>query len=97
MFLRVRQSFGAARKIFHKKECSALSGRCLVGSDLLSAELCSDQRFQHYGWFHQHKLLHKCRYLQKVCMKDGNYDLSKEQVILLSLLTISQPHHIPHQ
>ena len=43
-FLRVLPSFGAASKIFHKKKCSSLSARCLTGSDLLSAELCSDQR-----------------------------------------------------
>ena len=43
-FLRVLPYFGAASKILHKKECSSLSARCLAGSDLLSAELCSDQR-----------------------------------------------------
>ena len=43
-FLRVLPSFGAESKILHKKECSLLSARCLAGSDLLSAELCSDQR-----------------------------------------------------
>ena len=42
-FLRVLPSFGAVGKILHKKECSLLSARCLAGSDLLSAELCSDQ------------------------------------------------------
>ena len=43
-FLRVLPSFGAASKILHKKEYSSLSARCVAGSDLLSAELCSDQR-----------------------------------------------------
>ena len=43
-FLRVLWSFGAARKILHKKECSLLLVRCLAGSDILSAQLCSDQR-----------------------------------------------------
>ena len=43
-FLRVLPSFGASSKIFHKKKCSLLLARCLAGSDLLSAELCSDQR-----------------------------------------------------
>ena len=43
-FLHVLPSFGASNKILHKKECSSLSARCLTGSDLLSAELCSDQR-----------------------------------------------------
>ena len=42
-FLCVLPSFGATSKILHKKECSSLSARCLAGSDLLSAELCSDQ------------------------------------------------------
>ena len=41
-FFRVLPSFGAARKILHKKECSSLSAKCLAGSDLLSAELCSE-------------------------------------------------------
>ena len=43
-FLHVLPSFGASSKIIHKKECSLLLARCLAGSDLLSAELCSDQR-----------------------------------------------------
>ena len=43
-FLRVLPSFGAASKILYKEECSSSSARCLAGSDLLSAELCSDQR-----------------------------------------------------
>ena len=43
-FLGVLESFWAARKILHKKECSSLSARCLTGSDLLSAELYFDQR-----------------------------------------------------
>ena len=42
--MRVLPFFGAESKIPHKKECSSLSGRCLAGSDLLPAELCSDQR-----------------------------------------------------
>ena len=42
-FLHFLSSFGAASKILHKKKCSSLSARCLTGSDLLSAELCSDQ------------------------------------------------------
>ena len=42
-FLHVLPSFGAASKILYKKNC-LLSARCLGGSDLLSAELCSDQR-----------------------------------------------------
>ena len=41
-FFRVLPSFGAASKILHKKECSSLSAKCLAGSDLLSAELCSE-------------------------------------------------------
>ena len=36
-FLRVLPSFGATSKILRKK-------KCLAGSDLSSAELCSDQR-----------------------------------------------------
>ena len=43
-FLRVLPSFGEASKTLHKKEYSSLSARCLTGSDLLSAELCSDKR-----------------------------------------------------
>ena len=42
-FLRVLPSFGATSKMLDKKECSLLSARCLAGSHLLSAELCSDQ------------------------------------------------------
>ena len=42
--LRVLPSFEAASKILHKKKCSSLSARCLAGSDLLSVELCSDER-----------------------------------------------------
>ena len=42
--LRVLPSFRVASKILHKKEYFLLSARCLAGSDLLSAELCSDQR-----------------------------------------------------
>ena len=44
-FLRVLPSFGATSKILHKKKCYFLSARRLAGSDLFSAELCSDQRF----------------------------------------------------
>ena len=43
-FLHVLPSFGAANKILLKEKCSSLSAGCLADSDLLSAELCSDQR-----------------------------------------------------
>ena len=43
-FLCVLVSFGVASETLHKKKCSLLLARCLAGSDLLSAELCSDQR-----------------------------------------------------
>ena len=55
-FLRVLPSFGAVGKILHKKECSLLSARCLAGSDILSAELCSDQRSSTL----RIKILHNC-------------------------------------
>ena len=42
--LLVIPSFGAASRKLHKKESSLLSARCLAGSNLLSGELCSDQR-----------------------------------------------------
>ena len=42
--LRVLRSFEAASIILHKKECSSLPARCLASSDLLSADLRSDQR-----------------------------------------------------
>ena len=48
-FLRVLPSFGAASKIIHKKECSSFSARWLAVSDLLSAELFSDQRSSTLG------------------------------------------------
>ena len=37
-------SIGATSKILHRKESSSLLARCLAGSGLLSAGLCSDQR-----------------------------------------------------
>ena len=42
--LSVLPSFGAASNMLHKKESSWLSARWFAGSDLLPAELCSDQR-----------------------------------------------------
>ena len=90
-FLRVLPSFGKASKILHKKESSLLSARCLAGSDLLSAELCSDQRsstLQMVSPMQHSPQLHL--YLYKFCMTDVNYDLLMEKVILLSSLTILQ-------
>ena len=96
-FLRVLPSFGATSKILHKKKCYFLSARRLAGSDLFSAELCSDQRFstlQMVSPMQVSPQLHL--YLYKFCMTDVNYDLLMEKVILLSSLTILKEHHICH-
>ena len=89
-FLRVLPSFGATSKILRKK-------KCLAGSDLFSAELCSDQRsstLQMVSPMQRSPQLHL--YLYKFCMTDVNYDLLMEKVILLSSLTILKEHHICH-
>ena len=86
-FLPVLPSFGAGNKILHKKECSLLSARCWAGSDLLSAELCSDQRPSTLQMVSPMKV---CIYLYKFCITVVNHDFLMEKVILLSSLTITK-------
>ena len=74
-FLRVLPSFGAVSKKPHKKECCSLPARYFAGSDLLSAELCSDQRSSTLLMVSPMYVSPQLHTLYKFCMTDVNYDL----------------------